>query len=43
MVEMQVGPQEVEDDALGTNPGFTQPGRIIPSGLEPTVTVRPMI
>ena len=27
MMEMQVGPQEVEDDAMETSPGFTQPGR----------------
>ena len=27
MMEMQVGPQEVEDDAMGMNPDFTRPGR----------------
>ena len=27
MMEMQVGPQEVGHDAMGTNPGFTRPGR----------------
>ena len=27
MMEMQVGPQEVEDDAMGMNPDFTRLGR----------------
>ena len=27
IMEMQVGPQEVEDDAMGINPDFTRPGR----------------
>ena len=27
MMEMQVGPQEVEDDAIGMKPGSTRPGR----------------
>ena len=27
MMEMQVGPQEVEHDAMEMNPDFTRPGR----------------